>query len=125
MDRVCLLTVEHTTWLKRPGVQMLILRPDFSVPPGWSTQGWRERTEPVSVVRHDGRELEATAQIRMTHLNSRDPEAPLGLIWRLTLWLTDRTAAEVPEGSRIFVSHEVKNAILPASVGEGDPAAGG
>jgi hypothetical protein len=45
-QRVELLTVEDTLWLGRNGVTMLILHPDFSLPPGWEQRGWSERTEP-------------------------------------------------------------------------------
>jgi hypothetical protein len=84
MERVELLTVEHTFWLKRNGVQMLILSPDFPVPERWKGRGWSERTESVAVLRPDGRELEATAQINMTHLNIPDPDYT-GSRWRITL----------------------------------------
>lgn len=113
MTRVPLLTVEDTGWIERPGVQMLILHPTFAVPPGWSDRGWSQRTEKVTVLRLDGLELEATAQINMTHLNVRDPDFPLDQRWVITMWLTDRIADEVPSGSRILVAPEVRDAILP------------
>jgi len=111
MERVELLTVERTFWLSRNSVQMLILSPDFSVPPGWKDRGWNQRTETVAVLRPDGKELEATAQINMTHLNIPDPRFT-GSRWRITVWLTDRTEEEIPVGSKVLVSPEVRNAIL-------------
>ena len=106
MKRVELLTVEHTYQIKP---EMLILSPAFPVP----GRSWSARTERVGVVRPDGREMEATAQISMTHLNIPDPSVPLEARWRVTMWLTDRTGEEVPVGSRILVSQELRDAILP------------
>ncbi|MBN9693439.1 MAG: hypothetical protein J0M24_24605 [Verrucomicrobia bacterium] len=64
------------------------------------------------VVRPDKPELEATAKISMTHLNIPDPNVSIDERWRITVWLTDRTADEVPVGSKVFVSPEVRDAIL-------------
>jgi|ERR1043165_5653757 hypothetical protein len=116
MERVELLTVEDAFWLGRKGVAMLILHPDFSVPPGWEQRGWSQRTEPVVVVKPDGQKIEATAQINMTHLNIPDPGVSIDRRWRLTVWLTDRTKEDVPVGSRILVSQEIRDTILPHNV---------
>ena len=118
MTLVPILTVEDTFWIVRPGVQMLVLHPAFPVPPGWNARGWNQRTEKVIVLRPDQSELEATAQISMTHLNIRDPQVPVEDRWRLTVWLTDCTAEEVPAGSKILVSPEVRDSILPANVAD-------
>jgi hypothetical protein len=115
MERVELLTVERTSWLKQSGVQMLIILPEFPTPRGWKERGWIRRTETVLVERPDGSQVEASAQINMTHRSIRGP-APIEERWRVTMWLTDRTAEEVPDGSRILVSREVRDAILPDSV---------
>jgi hypothetical protein len=106
-----LFTIEGTFWINQNGVQMLILRPIFRVPPG----GWRSRTESVGIVTPDGRELSATAQISMTHLNISDPNVPIEERWPITIWLTDRTKDEVPVGSRVLVSEEIKKELLPQS----------
>ena len=73
MEHVELLTVEHMSWLKRPGVKMLIIHPDFPIPRGWKERGWIRRTESVLVVRPNGSEIAATAMISMTHLSIRGP----------------------------------------------------
>jgi hypothetical protein len=52
----------------------------------------------------------------MTHLNIRDPDVPIEERWRVTMWLTDRSAEDVPVGSKILVSREVRDAILPENV---------
>ena len=62
MELVSLLTVETTFCLGTelpPERRILIVRPDLSVPP----KGWKECTEPVTVLRPDGRKLETTAQM--------------------------------------------------------------
>jgi hypothetical protein len=111
MEKVELLTVQHTFELTRHGTQMLILFPEFPAPKGWKDRGSNERKETVAVLRSDGTEFEATAQINLSHLNIPDPRLP-GSRWKITVWLTNRTKGEVPVGSRILVSPELRNAIL-------------
>ncbi|MDR3404341.1 MAG: hypothetical protein P4L99_17715 [Chthoniobacter sp.] len=115
MERVELLIVEHTYQI-RPG--MLLISPALPVPWDNKGHGWRNRTEQVGVVRPDGRELEATAQINMTHLNIRDPNVPAQARWVVTMWLTDRTSEDVPVGSKMLVSPEVRNALFPKTGGD-------
>jgi hypothetical protein len=100
-----ILTVEGT-YLIAP--QMLVLRPHFSTPQG----GWKKRTEKVTVVRPDGSELEATAVITMTHLNISGPSVAVEERYPTTMWLTDRIPEEVPLGSKIMASHEVREALF-------------
>ena len=107
-----LLTVEHTFFIGRPGVQILVLSPNFMMPDNWGEQGWKERKEQVTVVRPDGSVLAATAQINVTHLNIRDPEVPLKARWPITVWLTDRSEDEVPVGSKILADSAVCAAIF-------------
>lgn len=108
-----MLTVEHTFLLERPGVHMLVLSPNFSVPAGWSERGWSERSLSVQVRRPDDTTIDGHAQINMTHLNIRGC-SDIDRRWRLTIWLTDKTEAEVPVGSTILVSPDVRAAILPS-----------
>ena len=110
MERVELLTVEHTYQI-RP--DMLLISPAMPVPWDSKGHGWRDRTEQVGVVRPDGRELEATAQINMTYLNIPDPSVPPEARWIVRMWLTDRTSEDVPVGSRVLVSQEVRDALFP------------
>jgi hypothetical protein len=107
MRRRELLTVEHTFYIGRPGVQMLVLSPTFLMPDDWRERGWSEREEQVEILRPDGTVLPATAQINVTHLNIRDPEVPLKARWPITVWLTDRTEDEVPVGSKILADPAV------------------
>ncbi len=132
MNQRELLTVENTFFIGRPGVQMLVLSPRFMMPDNWSERGWGERNEQVTVLRPDGTALSATAQINVTHLNIRDPEAPLRARWPITVWLTDRTEDEVPLGSKILADPAVCAAVFgeehyaasnkPAELGEGGKA---
>jgi hypothetical protein len=112
MNRVELFTVADTFWLGGNDFSLLILHPDFSVP----QQGWSQRTEPVLVVKPDGQRIEATAQFNMTHFNISDPGVSIDRRWRLKVSLTDRKKEEIPIGSKILVSKEVRDAILPRNV---------
>jgi hypothetical protein len=82
------------------------------VPPG----GWKERTETVTVLTPDGREFEAAAQISLSHCNIRDPEVSIDRRWRVTVSFQGLTTDDVPDGSKIFVSHETRDALLPKTV---------
>jgi len=104
MELVEALTVEGT-YLIAPNT--LVIRPCFSVPEG----GWAKRTEKILVVRPDGEKFDATAEIATTHLNIPDPTVPIEKRWRVTIWLTDRTEDEVPVGSKILASPEVRDAL--------------
>lgn len=112
MEQLELLTVEHTFYISKPGVQMLVLSPKFTMPKNWSERGWSEREETVTVVRPDGNRLSATAQINVTHLNIRDPDVPIEARWPITVWLTDRSEDEVPIGSKILVDPDIRAAIV-------------
>jgi len=103
-----LVTVEDTFWIDRNGVKMLIIHPNFSVP----KEGWQSRTETVVVIRPDGQEFEATAQMELTHFNIRDPRVSIDKRWRVTLWLTNFTKDDVPIGSKVLVSQQLRDALL-------------
>jgi hypothetical protein len=105
MSQIELLTVEDSFQITGRGV---IVIPDFSVP-----NGWKNRTESVTVAKPDGLELEAKAQFNMAHFNIPDPQVSIDRRWRIVVMLVDRSKDEVPVGSRILVSPEVREAILP------------
>jgi hypothetical protein len=116
MERVPLITVERTFCLRsgtHPERCVLILHPDISVPPG----GWKERTETVVILSPDGREHEAPAQISLSHFNIRDPHASIDRRWRVTISFQGITSDDVPNGSKILLSHETRDALLPKAVG--------
>ena len=113
MPLVELLTIDHTFWINGKCVQMLVLHPDFTIPKGWDQRAWTKRDVPVVAVTPEGQQVEATAQFSVSHFNIPDPDVPIEMRWRLTMWLTDRTKEEVPVGSKILISQEVRDAILP------------
>jgi len=117
MERLQLLTVEDTFWIEGNAVPMLIIHPNFSVPRG----GWQSRTETVVVMRPDGQMIDATAVISMTHFNIPEPSVPIDKRWRVCMRLTNRTKEEVPIGSRILVSQELRDALLPPSTRRRSP----
>jgi hypothetical protein len=105
MSRVELLTVENSFQISGLGV---VIIPDFSVP-----DGWQHRKESVTVATPDGEQFEAIAQFNIWHFNIPDPEVSDDRRWRVVVLLPDRTKDELPAGSRIMVSPELRDAILP------------
>ena len=115
VERVALITVERTFCLRsdaHPERCLLVIHPDLSVPPA----GWKERSETVAIVTPDGREFEATAHISLSHFNIRDPDVSIDQRWRVTVLFQGMTSDTVPDGSKILVSHETRNALLPKTV---------
>ena len=108
MERVELLTIEDTFWISRNEVEMLVISPGLRVPKG----GFKSCTDKVIIATPDGNQIEATAHLSMSHFKISDPNASIEKRWKVTLWLTDRTKEEVPIGSKILVSPELKNALL-------------
>jgi hypothetical protein len=114
MERITLITVETTSCLRNdlhPERCILIIHPDLSVPPG----GWKERTEPVTVLRPDGRQFEAAAQISLSHLNFKMSERHLTTVdqrWKVTVSFQGLTKDDVPDGSKILVSCETRDELL-------------
>ena len=115
-----LLTVDHTFYINKPGLKMLVLSPTFHMPKNWKERGWTERQEQVTVIRPDGAALPATAQINITHVNIRGADAPIEARWPITVWLTDRSEDEVPVGSKILVDPDVRAAILGEDLPDSD-----
>ena len=104
MQRVELFTVQERFQISWG----LTLVPDFPVPGG----RWRNREELVLVVTPEGQEVEAPAQFNMVHFNIRDPEASIDRRWRVVVSLPSGQKEQIPIGSKVFVSPEVKNAVL-------------
>lgn len=118
MDRVTLITVEKTSCLRserHPERCVLIVDPGLSIPPA----GWEERTETATVLRPDGGEFEAIAQISVSHRNLKTEHRDLSIDqrWRVTISFPGLTSKEVPNGSKILVSHEIRDALLSKSEG--------
>jgi hypothetical protein len=105
MSRVELLAVEDCFLIEGRGVVVI---PDFSVP-----DGWKNRTDTVVVTKPDGQQYQATAQFSMSHFRMLDPKASR---WRVIVLLLNGRKEDLPVGSRILVSPEVRDAILPDNV---------
>lgn len=117
MERFALITVEKTFCIRSdvyPQRSVLVVDPRLPVPP----DGWKERTETVSVLPPEGPELEAPAKFSLSHLNIRTTEREFVKYepWRVTILFEGLTSDDVPNGSRIFVSQEIKDALFPKSV---------
>ena len=113
-----MITVEKTFRLRsdlHPERCVLIIDPPLRVP----HDGWKEKTETVSVLRPDGREFEAAAQISLSHLNIKMEHRDLTIDqrWRVTVSFQGMTSDDVPDGSEILVSRETRDALLPKTVG--------
>jgi hypothetical protein len=114
MERVPLITVEKTLCLGSDlplERRVLIVAPRLRVPP----DGWSERTETVTILRPDGREFEAMAQISLSHLNIKMEHRNFTMDqrWRVTILFVGLTSDDVPAGSKIFVSDETRDALFP------------
>ena len=113
-----MITVERTFCARSdiyPERCVLIVYPNLSVPP----TGWKARSETVAILTPDGREFEATAQISLSHLNIKMEDRHLSTLderWRVTISFQGMTSDAVPDGSKILVSHETRDALLPKTV---------
>ena len=119
VERVALITVESTFSSASAGHsdgRRLIIHPDLSVPPA----GWNERTETVTILTPEGREFEATATFCLSHINIKDPRVSIDQRWRVIVCLQGMTSDSVPVGSKIFVSRETRDALLPPNSGRAD-----
>ena len=108
MSRVELLTVQDCFLIEERGVVVI---PDFSVP-----DGWKDRTETVTVTSPNGHQYETAAQLSMSHFLLLDPKAPIDKRWRVVVLLLNRKKEELPVGSKILVSQEIRDALLPRNV---------
>jgi hypothetical protein len=108
MSRVELLAVQDCFLIEGRGVVVI---PDFSVP-----NGWKDRAETVAVTKPDGQMYEAAAQFSMSHFRLLDRTASLDRSWRIIVLLLDRKKDDLPVGSKIAVSQETRDAILPHNV---------
>jgi hypothetical protein len=111
MNRVELITIQETFWIERR--QMLIIWPDFSIPKG----EWKEWTENVMILTPDGRNIEAKARFTIWHLNYRDPHVSVNKRWRVFLHLMDAKKDDIPVGSKVFASQDIRDALEPKEPG--------
>jgi hypothetical protein len=110
MSAVELFTVEGCFEIASLGV---VLRPDLPVPNG----RWKARSDTVTVVRPDGKQSETTAEFKLWHLNMADLTVSIDRRWRVVLSLPGRTRDELPLGTKILVSQEIRDALYPKNTG--------
>lgn len=103
--RIELLTIADRFQISDTGV---IIFPDFSVP----NDGWAARTEQVRIVTHEGQDFETPATFQLSHFRILDVKVSIDRRWRVTITLPNRLSAEVPVGSKLFVSQEIGDALL-------------
>jgi hypothetical protein len=111
VKRALLLIVQDTFALVKDASgkpTVLIVHPDLPVP----AAGWKVRTEPVTIERPDGSNLETTAQISLSHFNIHDPSVSIDRRWRVTISFANTSAEDVPVGSRVLVSPVTKDELL-------------
>ena len=104
MSTVELLIVENSFTIPGRGT---VLIPDFSVP-----DGWRDRIETVTVVKPDGERDDASARFVLTHINFGDPKPPVDRRWRVVVIVSGRSAPDIPAGSAVLVSPELRDSLL-------------
>jgi hypothetical protein len=104
MERVELLTVGDSFQIG----SFVVVHPDFSVPNGRRTS----RTESVLVVSPNGEKREAAAQFDLSHFKFSEPSVSIDRRWRVVLSLLGCTKDQVPVGSTILVSQEMRDALL-------------
>lgn len=113
MERVELITVERTSRLSKasePDWSLLVVHPNFSL--SQTGKGFSARTEPVTILRPDGREFEATAEIGISHLNI-PTSTSIDERWRVVVTFRGLTSEDVPDGSRIFISRDTRDTLFP------------
>jgi len=84
----------------------LVVVPDFSVP-----DGWRNRSENVTIVLPDGKRRTVKASLAAVHFRIPDPAASLDKRWRLMVSFPTMTKETVPIGSKVMVPVSLRSAI--------------
>ena len=110
MSSVELLTVEDCFEIGDLGV---VLRPNFSVPNG----RWAARADTVTVARPDGQSFQTRAELTLSHFNISDPNVSIDQRWRVIVSLPGRTKNDVPAGTKILVSENLRDALFAKQSG--------
>lgn len=100
MDRVELLVIKDCFGV---GDGVFVV-PDFPVPP----RGWHERSEVVLIIKPDGDEIKTRARFGVAHFNIAGP-ASLDQRWRVVVHLPACQKDQLPLGSRLLVSPQIKD----------------
>jgi hypothetical protein len=86
----------------------LVVVPDFSVP-----DGWKNRSETVTIVLPDGKHRVARASLAVAHFRIPDSAASSDKRWRLVVSFPTMTEEDVPIGSKVMVPLSLRAAIQP------------
>src|SRR5262245_60891245 len=74
----------------------LVVVPDFSVP-----DGWKNRSETVTIELPDRKPRAAKASLAVAHFRIPDPAASSDKCWRVVVSLPAMTKEDVPIGSKV------------------------
>ena len=104
-DRVELMQVQERFALKHHG---LALVPDFPVP---HYDKWNNFNTQVLVITPNGEQKEFQANFQRWHFNFRGPGVDISRCWRIVVSLPNALKEDVPVGSGIWVTHDIKQAL--------------
>jgi hypothetical protein len=104
-DLVELLTVADHFQLANRSV---VVVPDFSLP-----NGWKARSETVTIVLPVGKCREAKASLKVGHVNIPPAIGDEDRRWRLVVSFPTLTKEDVPIGSKVMVAVSLRAAIQP------------
>ena len=104
-DRVELMQVEECFALEHIG---LALTPDFPVS---RHEKWNDFDTQVLVITPNGEQKEFQANFQMWHFNFRGPGVDISRCWRIVVSLPNASIEDAPVGSRVWVTHDIKQAL--------------
>src|SRR5262245_29789015 len=100
-DLVELLTVAERFQLNNG----LVVVPDFSPP-----DGWKNRSEAVTIVLPDGKQRAAMASLTIAHFLISDPTVTPDRRWRLVVSFPALSKEDMPIGSKVMVPRALRAA---------------
>ena len=90
--------VQDTFDIKNVGVLVV---PSFDLP---SQRKWQPLIELVTIKDPSGQHIEVESLFSVIHLNIRDPKVSANKRWQIVVSFKTLTKADLPIGSKIFVS---------------------
>jgi len=99
--------VQERFALKRHG---LTLVPDFP-----AHDKWNNFDTQVLVITPNGEQKEFQAKFQIWHFNFRGPAVDISRCWRIVVSLPNASKEDVPVGSRVLVTHDIKQALGAAN----------
>jgi hypothetical protein len=86
----------------------LTLVPDFPVP---HYDKWNNFNTQVLVITPNGEQKEFQANFQRWHFNFRGPGVDISRCWRIVVSLPNASKEDVPVGSGIWVTHDIKQSL--------------